>query len=241
MVTFRIYLLIYIKVLIWGVHPVKEAILNNNRKIKEIFVTSETSCLVHKCGTKIRTLSRKEISAILPQGAVHQGIAADILPLKPVDIKDLHICPGSRFIILDQVIDPHNVGAICRNGAAFGVEAIIMTEKHSPKIDGVLAKSAAGAIEHISIIFITNLARGIEYLQSRDVLCVGLCSSGTVYIDEIDKLQPIAVVMGSEGTGLRRLTKEKCDVVAKIRTCDTFPVMNVSCASAVALSCLRGG
>jgi 23S rRNA (guanosine2251-2'-O)-methyltransferase len=138
------------------------------------------------------------------------------------------------IVLLDQVTDPHNVGAILRSAAVFGARAVVMTERNAPAQMGTLAKSASGALERVALVRVVNLARTIEELREADYWCVGLAEEGGAM--PASPLPPkIALVMGAEGDGLRRLTKERCDALAALPGATEFTTLNVSNAAAVAL------
>ena len=138
-------------------------------------------------------------------------------------------------LVLDQITDPHNVGAILRSAAAFAVSAIMTTARHSPEATGVLAKSASGALELVPIVTVQNLARGLEGLRQRGFLLVGLDSDGEKDLADIGLRAPLALVLGAEGKGLRQLTKETCDHLARIDLPGEIKSLNVSNAAALAL------
>jgi 23S rRNA (guanosine2251-2'-O)-methyltransferase len=136
---------------------------------------------------------------------------------------------------LDQVSDPHNVGAILRSAAVFGAKALILTDRNAPSESGVLAKSASGALEIVPLIRVTNLAHTIKDLKDIGFWCVGFAETGTTTLDQIDLKGKIALVMGAEGDGMRRLTKDLCDFTVSLPTAASFSALNVSNAAAIAL------
>ncbi|MDP9195517.1 MAG: RNA methyltransferase, partial [Pseudomonadota bacterium] len=135
----------------------------------------------------------------------------------------------------DQVTDPHNVGAVLRSACAFGAMAVFLTEKNAPDTTPALAKSACGALEHVPLVRVTNLARALSDLQKSGFWCVGLAESGQRLLSDVDLTGRTALVLGAEGSGLRRLTMETCDEVVRLPATGPIPSLNVSNAAAVAL------
>jgi 23S rRNA (guanosine2251-2'-O)-methyltransferase len=164
---------------------------------------------------------------------VHQGLYAEFDPLPAPPIEEL--APEGVVLVLDQITDPHNVGAIFRSAAAFGATAIVTTARHSPDATGALAKAASGALEHVPFVAVQNLARGLAVLKERGFLVVGLDSTGEDDLAALPLRQPLALVLGAEGKGLRQLTKETCDHVARLRLPGAIQSLNVSNAAALAL------
>jgi 23S rRNA (guanosine2251-2'-O)-methyltransferase len=164
---------------------------------------------------------------------VHQGLylEADPLPSPPIE----ELATDGLVLVLDQITDPHNVGAIFRSAAAFAVTAIVTTARHSPEATGVLAKAASGALEHVPFVMVQNLARGLAALKERGFLVIGLDSGGDDDLAGLPLRRPLALVLGAEGKGLRQLTKETCDHVARLDLPGAIQSLNVSNAAAVAL------
>jgi 23S rRNA (guanosine2251-2'-O)-methyltransferase len=184
-------------------------------------------------------MSLEEISARAPREAVHQGVLLEARPLAPIDVAEL---PANGLVlVLDQVTDPHNFGAILRTGAAFAVDALVTTERHSPQFAGTLAKSASGGLEHVPICGVANLARALADMGDMGYLRIGLDSDAPVRLSDAALSRPLALVLGAEGKGLRRLTRERCDLLARLDLPGPIKSLNVSnaCAVALALVCER--
>ena len=183
-------------------------------------------------------LDRDALDRLLPAGSVHQGLVLDAEPLPDTTLDDLLIAaetgPGV-VVLLDQVTDPHNVGAIARSAAAFGAQGIVVQRRHAPEISGVLAKAASGALETLPIIRETNLSRALAELRQGGFTAIGLDERGASTLAEAIDGERIVVVLGAEGTGLRRLVAEGCDVLARLPTQPPISSLNVSNAAAVAL------
>jgi 23S rRNA (guanosine2251-2'-O)-methyltransferase len=188
-------------------------------------------------GVEVRIMSLEEIAARAPREAVHQGVLLEARPLAPIHLSELPA--NGLVIVLDQITDPHNVGAILRTAAAFAVDALVTTERHSPEFSGALAKSASGGLEHVPICTVVNLARALDEMGDMGYLRVGLDSEGPVPLARVALSRPLALVLGAEGKGLRRLTRERCDVLARLDLPGAIKSLNVSnaCAIALALAC----
>ncbi len=226
---------------IWGQHAVRAAWRNPEREIKALYVTEnalrdfELSAPVKRPAPTV--VEKKELDKITRDG-VHQGVALDAAPLAELDLMDLIIKvsdkPRSVFAILDQVTDPHNVGAILRSACALGVDGVIMQKKHAPELTGVLAKTASGAIEHIDVCYETNLSRSIETLKERGFEIIGLDETGNESLQQISAGDKTVIVLGAEGDGLRRLIRENCDRLVHLPTTGEVSSLNVSNAAAIA-------
>jgi 23S rRNA (guanosine2251-2'-O)-methyltransferase len=190
-------------------------------------------------GGEIAVLTRDEFELLLPEGAVHQGVALLADPLEEPSVEELAAVGADRetrvVLCLDRITDPHNVGAILRSAAAFGAEAVIMPEHGAPEVTGVLAKAASGALEHIAFLRVVNLVRAMESLKKAGFWCVGLDETGERSLAELAPSGRVALVLGSEGGGLRRLVRERCDLLARLPTRGAILSLNVSNAAAVAL------
>lgn len=234
--------------LLFGDHAVRQAWLNPERTCRRLLVTkgaleefqpyiNETKAM-KLVRPQPELVEREQLDRLLG-GAVHQGIALDAAPLPDGDIDDLlrqaEDMSSACVMLLDQVTDPHNVGAIMRSAAAFGALAVIVPERNAPPLTGVLAKTACGAVDAIPLIRVGNLARAMDELKKAGFWTVGLAESGDKTLAQCDLTGKIALVMGAEGDGLRRLTMENCDFVAKLPTLPPIGSLNVSNAAAVSL------
>jgi len=223
---------------IYGRHAVLAALANPDRRIERVLATKD---MVERhagvLGAKVQVLSRDEMSERLPAGAVHQGIAILASPLEEPGLEDLLArCGDSAMILaLDQVTDPHNVGAILRTAVAFGAAGVLTTERNAPADTGVLAKAASGALELVPLVRAVNLARALEQLKEAGFWLYGLDEKGDAPLAKLDLAGRVCVVLGAEGEGLRRLTAEKCDRLVTIPTTEALSALNVSNAAAVAL------
>ncbi len=223
---------------LFGQHAVAEALKNPAREANRLIVTRNSARdLPSNLPLEPEILEPKNISAILPQGAVHQGLGLQVSPLAEPDLEDTcaNPDPAHPVVVLDQVTDPHNVGAIMRTAAAFGARAIVTTMRHSPEISGTLAKVASGAVEHLPYIRAGNLSEAMVELQNLGYHLIGLAEEGEAALGDLAPFGAVAIVLGAEGTGLRQKTRTKCDQLAKLPTQPPIGSLNVSNAAAVAL------
>src|ERR1700732_3861782 len=223
--------------LLYGWHTVKAALENPHRRFRRLLATENAARRLADDGVKLpltpELVRPDAIAARLPPDAVHQGLLAEADALESPPIEEL---PAEGIVLaLHQITDPHNVGAILRSAAAFGVNAVVMTARHSPEATGVLAKSASGALEHVPIAEVGNLARALEALEKRGFLLIGLDRSGTAEFAALPLASPLALVVGAEGKGLRPLTRTTCHHVARLDLPGAIKNLNVSNASALAL------
>jgi 23S rRNA (guanosine2251-2'-O)-methyltransferase len=174
------------------------------------------------------------IAARLGPDAVHQGLLAEADPLPAPEIDEIETTAGI-VLVLDQITDPHNVGAILRTAAGFAVAAVVTTARHSPDATGVLAKSASGALEYVPIVTVQNLARALAELKDRGFMLVGLDSTGEDDMGDVALRGPLALVLGAEGKGLRQLTRATCDQVVRLDLPGKIKSLNVSNAAALGL------
>jgi 23S rRNA (guanosine2251-2'-O)-methyltransferase len=227
-------------VLLYGWHTVLAALENSRRKIRRLLATPNAARRLQQAGVarKPEIVRPDEIAKRLNDDAVHQGLLAEADPLPALELDE--IPPRGIVLVLDQVTDPHNVGAILRSAAAFAVAAIVTTARHSPEATGVLAKSASGALEHVPLVLVQNLARALSELKARGFLLVGLDSEAETELAKAPLHAPLALVIGAEGKGLRQLTRETCDLSARLSLPGAIKSLNVSNAAALALYIANG-
>ena len=225
---------------LWGRHPVLAALANPARRgMGRLLATPERAAeidaqdLAH--GHRVEVVDLQALTRMLPAGAVHQGMAFKVQPLEGVTLEELAEPAEGVLVMLDQLTDPQNVGAIFRSALAFGARGIIVQDRHAPALAGALAKAAVGATERLPHARVTNLSRALERLADLGWRAVGLDGSGDQTLEAALDRQPTVLVMGSEGDGIRRLVAEHCDVLAKIPMPGGFESLNVSNAAAVAL------
>jgi 23S rRNA (guanosine2251-2'-O)-methyltransferase len=224
-------------VILYGLHTVKAALENPARKLHRLLATENAARRLADDGTKLPDrleLVRPEtIAALVGPDAVHQGLLAEADPLPSLDLNEL--VPEGIILIFDQITDPHNVGAILRSAAAFGVSCAVTTSRHSPEATGVLAKAASGALEYVPMVTVPNLARAIDTLKDKNVFVVGLDSSGEIDLATAALRTPLGLVLGAEGKGLRHLTRATCDLMARLELPGRLKSLNVSNAAALSL------
>jgi 23S rRNA (guanosine2251-2'-O)-methyltransferase len=235
---------------LYGRHPVAAALVNPERQWRRLAVLpgqeEEARALVasaqatrHGDGEPIRILDRGGFAALVGEDAVHQGLALEVEPLDLLDLDDVlrgaAVAERAVLVVLDQVSDPQNVGAILRAAAAFGAKGVIVAAHGAPPVSAALAKAASGALELVPLIPAVNLARVLERLKEAGFWCCGLDERAPQLLAELDLGSRVALVLGAEGDGLRRLVRESCDYLARLPTTPEMPSLNVSTAAAVAL------
>ncbi len=225
---------------LYGWHPVSEALRNPNRQFIKLLATENAAVRLAEEVGELRItpeiVKPGTITGLLGPEPVHQGLYLEAEPLEGPAFDAL---PDDAVLLaLDQITDPHNVGAIVRTAAAFGVTAIVTTARHSPTVTGVLAKSASGGLEHVPFVVVRNLAEALIELGERGFTRVGLDSEAPETLDAVGPKTPLVVVLGAEGKGLRQRTRECCDVMARIPFRGAIQSINVSNAAAITLYAL---
>ena len=223
---------------VWGWHATLAALANPRRgPAKRLVATAERAReLARRAALPApEILDASAIAQLLPAGAAHQGIALKAGPLEPLSLDELASPARGVLVMLDQVTDPQNVGAVFRSAAAFGARGVIVQDRHAPAFSGVLTKAAAGALDVIPHARVVNLARALDDLDRLGWRAVGLAGDAAEPLDQVLDERPTVLVLGSEGEGLRRLVSEHCDALARIPMPGGFESLNVSAAAAVAL------
>lgn len=237
------------RIWLFGVHAVCAALRNPDRRCRRLVVTNEAREIVDEAlalateeqvpRPRPDVVERSAINKLLPDGAVHQGMALEVQALESPAIehlcRDLADVSPALVVIIDQGTDPRNVGSVMRSAAAFGASAVIVQDRHAPEATGVLAKAASGALETMPLVRVTNLSRTLEQLKEAGFWCVGLDGHTDETISTFDWPQKTVLVLGAEGKGMRRLTRENCDFLARIPMSETMESLNLSNAAAIAL------
>jgi 23S rRNA (guanosine2251-2'-O)-methyltransferase len=222
---------------IYGIHAVVAALANPRRKVLWVLATPNALTRLTEAGAKLpfapEEVTPRDLDGLIGGDAVHQGVALEVKPLQPLGLEAL--TDARLIVVLDQLTDPHNVGAILRSAVAFAADAVVATGRHTAAESGTLAKAASGALDQIAWIEVQNLARALEDIGKMGFLRVGLDSEGTTELEDAMGGERIALVLGAEGKGLRRLTRETCDAVARLSVPGAIASLNVSNAAALAL------
>ena len=237
---------------LWGRHAVLAAIANPERRIAALYATSEASRAVEEAVAAlpasrreelppVQETDRRRLDALQPaegDKAVHQGMLAAVWPLDPPDLHEFLAASGDDplcVLLLDQLSDPRNVGAVLRSGLALGATAVVTTHRNAPEESGALARAAAGALEHLPVVRVVNLARAIERLQENGIHVAGLAAEGEATVERLGDIERLGIVLGAEGAGLRQLTRKHCDSLVRIEISPHSESLNVSVAGAIAL------
>ena len=230
---------------LYGLHAVRAALANPVRKLHRALVTEHAATAIGRglLGRVRHEVTTPEaIARLVPPGAVHQGAALSCEPLPNLHLGDAlakQSGPARIVVVLDQLSDPQNVGAILRSAAAFGAAAVVVQDRHAPPESGALAKAASGALDIGPYVQVVNVARALEVLGKSGFWRIALAGDGEQPLHEAKSTGDVAIVLGSEGSGIRRLVREKCDAVAFIPIDEQMPSLNVSNAAAISLYELR--
>lgn len=223
----------------WGRHAIEAALENPNRHIKKISGTREAlAALDLPDDLPIVYCDVADLGRVVPRDAPHQGMVADVDPLPDIwlgDILEQASETGRPVLLLDQVTDPHNVGAILRSAAAFDAAAIVTQDRHAPPESGTLAKSASGALEIVPWVRVVNLSRALDEIAEAGFWRIGLDGDGSETLGAAMGSSKLALVMGAEGEGLRQNVAAHCDVIARLPMHPRMESLNVSNAAAIAL------
>jgi len=228
------------RVRLFGVHAVEAALRNTERPVQRLLMTENAENRLAEAVAARQVaperVSPRDLDRLLGEDTVHQGVMLETEPLPEPDVAELLARPGSGpLIVLDQVTDPHNVGAILRSAAVFGAAGLVMTRRHSPPLDGTLAKSASGALELVPVALVQNLARSIAELKEHGCTTLGPEGTAGALLEDEPLTERVAFVLGAEGKGLRELTRQSCEKLVRIATDGAIGSLNVSNAAAVAL------
>ncbi|HVF83396.1 MAG TPA: 23S rRNA (guanosine(2251)-2'-O)-methyltransferase RlmB [Sphingomicrobium sp.] len=222
----------------WGKHAVAAALDNPERRVLKAWATREAAGFMNfPPEVPVTFADVADLARMVPNDAPHQGVVVEVEPLEDIWLADLlaEVADKATLLVLDQVTDPHNVGAILRSAAAFGAVGIVTQDRHSPIEGGVLAKAASGALEGVSWARVVNLARALEEIAEAGFWRIGLAGDAPMDLKEALGPQQVALVLGAEGPGLRQNTREHCDALARLPISDAVESLNVSNAAAVAL------
>ncbi len=222
----------------WGKHAVAAALDNPERKVLRAWATHEAAGFMDfPKDVPVTMADVADLGRLVPHDAPHQGVVIEVAPLEELWLADLLADAGERsaLLVLDQVTDPHNVGAILRSAAAFGALGIVTQDRHSPPESGALAKAASGALERVPWIRVVNLARALEEIAEAGFWRIGLAGDAETELKEALGPPRVALVLGAEGPGMRSNTREHCDALARLPMSDVVESLNVSNAAAVAL------
>ena len=228
------------RVQLYGIHAVEAALRNDARKVLRLLMTENAENRLSEAVSARQAaperVSPRELDRLLGEDTVHQGVLLDTEPLDEPDLAVLaERADAGPLVILDQVTDPHNVGAILRSAAVFGAAGLVMTRRHSPPLDGALAKPASGALELVPVALVPNLARAIAELKEHYCTTLGLDGDAERLIEDEPFTGRVALILGAEGKGLRELSRNSCDRLVRIATNGPIGSLNVSNAAAISL------
>ena len=223
---------------LWGKHAVAAALDNPERKVLRAWATREAVAFMQFPKDVAVTLAEApDLGRLVPHDAPHQGVVIEVEPLEDIWLDGLlHEAPEQAvLLVLDQVTDPHNVGAILRSTAAFGAVGIVTQDRHSPPESGALAKAASGALERVPWVRVVNLARALDEIGDAGFWRIGLTGDADTDLKQALGPPRVALVLGAEGPGLRPNTREHCDALARLPITAAVESLNVSNAAAIAL------
>ncbi|MEI8320758.1 MAG: 23S rRNA (guanosine(2251)-2'-O)-methyltransferase RlmB [Alphaproteobacteria bacterium] len=224
---------------IYGTHAVLAALNNSRRDHKRLWLTEKSQGAFSKFLSHVpyKITDDKTLATMISKGAVHQGVVLETSALEDLSLEDIVDSLGEEacVVVLDQVTDPQNLGAILRSCAAFQVDALIVPEHHSPDFEGTIAKVASGALEQVPVLRVMNLSRALEFLKGHNFWCYGFAEEGKNVLGTYEISGRVALLFGAEGEGLRRLTKENCDVLIKLPTSKKFTTLNVAQTVSIAV------
>ncbi len=224
---------------LWGRHAVEAALNNPERTHRKLWATQEGVASLDgelPANFPVEYASAGDLARLVARDAPHQGLVLECNALEDVFLDELLTADPTRpIVVLDQVTDPHNVGAILRSAAAFGAAAIVTQDRHAPPESGTVAKSASGALEIVPWIRVVNLARALEELAEAGYWRIGLAGDGAATLAEALPTGPVALVLGAEGEGMRHNIRQHCDAIARLPMSGAIESLNVSNAAAVAL------
>jgi 23S rRNA (guanosine2251-2'-O)-methyltransferase len=223
---------------LWGKHAVAAALDNPNRRILKAWTTREAAAFMQfPKDVPVTMAEAPDLGRLVPNDAPHQGVVIEVEPLEDVWLDGLltEAPERSLLLVLDQVTDPHNVGAILRSAAAFGALGIVTQDRHAPPESGVVAKAASGALERVPWVRVVNLARALEEIAEAGFWRIGLAGDAETELKDALGPQRVALVLGAEGEGMRHNTRQHCDALAKLPISDAIESLNVSNAAAVAM------
>ncbi len=227
---------------LWGRHAVEAALLNPNRRHRKLWATREGIASLNgelPANFPLEYAQAADLARLVARDAPHQGLVLDCGALEDIFLDEvLDGDPARPIVVLDQVTDPHNVGAIMRSAAAFNAAAIVTQDRHSPPESGTLAKSASGALEVLPWVRVVNLARALEDMSEAGYWRIGLDGEGQVTLADALPAGPVALVLGAEGEGMRHNIMQHCDAIARLPMSGAVESLNVSNAAAIALYAL---
>jgi 23S rRNA (guanosine2251-2'-O)-methyltransferase len=222
----------------WGKHAVAAALDNPDRKVLKAWATREAAGFMQfPAEVPVTMAEAPDLGRMVPHDAPHQGVVIEVEPLEDMWLDDVlaEAPEKATLLVLDQVTDPHNVGAILRSAAAFGAVGIVTQDRHAPPESGALAKAASGALERVPWVRVVNLARALEEIAEAGFWRIGLAGDAQTELKDALGPKRVALVLGAEGPGMRSNTREHCDALAKLPISDAVESLNVSNAAAVAL------